>query len=526
MRQTGLVRAPFDVLALAAVADEAQCLVGSALERVWEPEPHSVALGLYRDVERWFLLCAAPGRTRAHLLSRRPMGAKVVRPLSVALHKRLEGAVLTGIAVRGDDRTLDLYFDQEGSRWAFVAELHGRMPNLLLVDPGGNCVAADRWLGPGRSVRPVVPGKPYAPPPGSALLPNAPAKRGLPFRPSPFAAKLAAAGTDIESPWVSGEWCPVYSPDFGAYPLPLAPLGVEEARRDSISQALEQAYAHELQATGLEVARKRLAAQLERVRLAREVALREIEDAIEAGGRAWHYQALGELILAYQHEVVPGAAELTVTGFDGLETRIALDPELGPVENAQRLFAKAKKARARAAGLGEQRSRFEADVGAIADCMHRLAAAQSEEDVAKLAAEATERRWLHLLGTPKPKEERPFAGHAVRELLSPAGWRVLYGESATANDYVTGTVAKPRDLWFHVRGAPSAHVVLATNNQPGRVQMPDILFAARVAAKNSPLKHSGYTSVDYTEKRYVRKPKGSAPGLAVYTHEKTVHIEQ
>jgi predicted ribosome quality control (RQC) complex YloA/Tae2 family protein len=30
--------------------------------------------------------------------------------------------------------------------------------------------------------------------------------------------------------------------------------------------------------------------------------------------------------------------------------------------------------------------------------------------------------------------------------------------------------------------------------------------------------------VDYTLKKHVRKPKGSAAGFATYTHEKTLHV--
>jgi predicted ribosome quality control (RQC) complex YloA/Tae2 family protein len=31
--------------------------------------------------------------------------------------------------------------------------------------------------------------------------------------------------------------------------------------------------------------------------------------------------------------------------------------------------------------------------------------------------------------------------------------------------------------------------------------------------------------VDYTLRKYVRKPKGAPPGFALYTHEKTLRVE-
>lgn len=101
----------------------------------------------------------------------------------------------------------------------------------------------------------------------------------------------------------------------------------------------------------------------------------------------------------------------------------------------------------------------------------------------------------------------------------------MYGENATSNDYLTTRVAKPNDIWMHVRGSASAHVVVATDNHPERVGRDVLEFAARVAVRNSVAKHSSYVPVDYTLKKHVRKPRGSAAGYAVYTQEKTLHVE-
>lgn len=510
---------------LAAVADEAQCLVGSALERVWEPEPGAVCLGLYRESERWLTLCASPGRTRACMLSSRPKSPKPTGTLALALLRKLEGATLTSVSMRGDDRILDLWFDQEGSTWVLVAELTGRMPNLLLLDRARAVYSALRWVGPARSLRPVVPKSPYAPPPGAPPLPAAPGPRARLDRPSPFALRLEEAGVDVRSAWDSGAWSPCLAPGLGAYPLPLEALGIRATRRPSISQALEAHFADSQESDLLERTRGSLLGQLRRALLAREVALRDVREAQSAGTRARDTQTDAELLLTFAGSVPSGASEVELPGYDGIARRIRLDPAEDAVANAQRLFAKAKSAKARLSGMAELAARFAADV----EELEALSASAETADGPGLSAildRAKERGWFHERSAPRPREERPFDGHAVRETVSPGGWRVLYGENATANDYLTTKASRPRDLWFHVRGAPSAHVVLATDNQPHRVQRADILFAARLAVERSPLKHSGYVSVDYTERRYVRKPRGSAPGMASYTNEKTVHVER
>jgi predicted ribosome quality control (RQC) complex YloA/Tae2 family protein len=157
--------------------------------------------------------------------------------------------------------------------------------------------------------------------------------------------------------------------------------------------------------------------------------------------------------------------------------------------------------------------------------LDRLEDAEQPPEVAEIKTEAQRRHWLTEQTHGTRPEERPYGGKRVRELLSPSGYKVLYGENSEANDHLTMRVAKPRDWWLHVRGAVSTHVVLQSQGAPEKVQKPDLLFAAKIAVRHSPSKHSGLVAVDYTQRRYVRKPKGAAAGFVTYTHEKTLHIE-
>jgi predicted ribosome quality control (RQC) complex YloA/Tae2 family protein len=68
-------------------------------------------------------------------------------------------------------------------------------------------------------------------------------------------------------------------------------------------------------------------------------------------------------------------------------------------------------------------------------------------------------------------------------------------------------------------------VIITTRNQPDRVQPETLRYAAKLAVMNSTSKHAGYVPVDYTLKKYVRKPRGAAKGTATYSHEKTIHVE-
>lgn len=234
---------------------------------------------------------------------------------------------------------------------------------------------------------------------------------------------------------------------------------------------------------------------------------------------------MGELILAYQGQIKPGDASVEVWDYAGNPLTIPLKPDLSAVENANRYFTKAKRAKERVPQLKEQVSRLELELYDLGKAIFDLDQAETEEAFQKLSDLAAQRRWLQVQTGAIKKEDRPYAGHRVSEMLGPKGYMVLVGINATANDYLSTKVGKGNDLWFHVRGHTSAHVLVLTGGKPEKVPHEVLRYAAELAAKNSPLKHSQHVPVDYTLKKYVRKPRGSAVGTVVYTNEKTLHVD-
>lgn len=105
------------------------------------------------------------------------------------------------------------------------------------------------------------------------------------------------------------------------------------------------------------------------------------------------------------------------------------------------------------------------------------------------------------------------------------GWDIYYGENATSNDYMTTRWSKPADLWLHARAITGAHVVIRGVGDLAHLPPEVLRYAAQLAAAHSDAKHSSYVPVDYTFRRYVRKPRGSGPGRVLYTHEKTLDVD-
>ena len=162
----------------------------------------------------------------------------------------------------------------------------------------------------------------------------------------------------------------------------------------------------------------------------------------------------------------------------------------------------------------------------LVDAIAQVEDAKSLQQLDGLEELVRKNRWLH--DQPVTKGgiiERPYEGHRIRDVLGPNNYKILFGETAEANDYLTLRVAKGNDYWLHVRGHTSAHVVIQTQNQPDKVPREVLLAAAKIAVQNSNQKHAGYVPVDYTLKKYVRKPKSAAKGTALYVNEKTLHVD-
>jgi predicted ribosome quality control (RQC) complex YloA/Tae2 family protein len=105
----------------------------------------------------------------------------------------------------------------------------------------------------------------------------------------------------------------------------------------------------------------------------------------------------------------------------------------------------------------------------------------------------------------------------------PGGWSVLAGRTESANDQLSLKIARPDDMWFHVRGMPGSHVVLQvpSGEEPDRETL---RRAAAIAAYHSKAREAGIVPVSCTRARYVRKPRGAKPGTVEIRKETVIKV--
>ncbi|MEF3694029.1 MAG: NFACT RNA binding domain-containing protein [Candidatus Cloacimonadota bacterium] len=105
-----------------------------------------------------------------------------------------------------------------------------------------------------------------------------------------------------------------------------------------------------------------------------------------------------------------------------------------------------------------------------------------------------------------------------------ADHEIFIGRKARENDFITTQLGRPTDWWFHTRIYHGSHVLLRcyTKKDPS----PELVeLCAALAAWYSKAKFSQNVPVDYTQIRFVRKPRKSAPGFVTYTNHKTIFAD-
>ncbi len=226
-------------------------------------------------------------------------------------------------------------------------------------------------------------------------------------------------------------------------------------------------------------------------------------------------RSTGHLLLAHLHAVPSGAPWVELTDFDGTRRRVELDPTLPPARQAERYFqeaARAERARARLPGLIRAAA---AEVARLERCL-----AQAREGGLSPEGLVAE---LPPASPSSPQGGAPEESLPYRSYRSSGGLEIRVGRGSRHNDELTFRHASPDDIWLHARHAAGAHVILRwgrRENPPAR----DLEEAAILAALHSKARGSGTVPVDWTRRKYVRKPRKAPPGAVVPDRVKTLFV--
>src|ERR1700752_196411 len=251
---------------------------------------------------------------------------------------------------------------------------------------------------------------------------------------------------------------------------------------------------------------------------------KHLHEDLARHGDAEEHKRIGDLLLANIATAVRRGDKVLITDYytEGTpEIEVQVDENRSLQEEAAasfRQYTKAKRAADEIAGRLKQSDRETAALEQRLEQLDYIIQARDE-----VALDSFEKP----LPAPKVQAKQSAKSEkmsGVRRYLSTDGYEILVGRAARDNDNLTFRIAQPNDLWMHAGDSPGSHVVV---RNPTRKEIPHraIIEAAQLAGRFSQASDDAKVVVHYTERKFLSKPKGAAPGLVRLSRFRSITVE-
>lgn len=571
----------FDGFSLAPLAKELhEQLAGARIDKIYQPNSSTLLLILRRITDTIRLTISAnPERPGLYITEDQPENPAAPPAFCMLLRKHFEGGRIAQLTQYGLDRILFLDVDIRGERGDIVTkrlviEIMGKHSNIIFVADDIIVDAVKRVGYAVSRVRQVLPGRPYSYPPeqtgGNIMVEDtaefidrltAPALAALPLSKallmisvglgpvtvreiiwrSGLPATLSVQDIDaadrqalreavdsIVLPLQRGEASPTaIFTDTGrlaaAAAFPLEHLAPQPCRGFATMNALAACMAQQAkpeQPPEKTLLEKTVATDLARLYKKETALTADLAQAQDAE----QYRIYGDILMANVYQLTKGAVEAVLPDLysenpDNTFLTIALDPLLTPLENAQHYYQRYNKAKRAQQSLAEQLTQCREEALYLESVSVALSQAALQAETAEIRQE------LEAAGYVKQtmsKKRKPLAAAPPQTAVASDGTPILIGRNNRQNDLLTFKQAHADDIWLHTKDIPGSHVIIKNAPQPPSEAA--LREAAMLAAYFSKSRHSSAVPVDYTKKRYVKKPSGAKPGFVIYEQQKTLYI--
>lgn len=300
-----------------------------------------------------------------------------------------------------------------------------------------------------------------------------------------------------------------------------------EQRYDTLSEAISDVVACEVQSEALKGRKKNIEKDLKNRLSVCERKIGRIRADIDDADNADLYEKMGNVLMCHIAQIPPNVDTITLPDvFDPSceDMDISLNPRRTASENASAYLKRAQKARKGAPILAKRLEDAQRERDKIQRYADRLNAIRSEDAFDEIRRELEDARLIKApKKRPQVRSKRQSGDIHPRRYRTRDGWRVLVGRNNAENDRLTKSSGRD-DLFLHVHGCPGSHVILKRDGKADRPSRKTLEEAASLAAYWSKARGAQSVPVNYTEVRYVRKPRGAPPGLVTIRNEKTVMV--
>lgn len=240
-------------------------------------------------------------------------------------------------------------------------------------------------------------------------------------------------------------------------------------------------------------------------------------DKIEAGN-ADIYKNYGELLLSIPSEKKKNGID-KIEVFDYVENKeisIPLDIRYDINQNSQKYFKKYRKMKSSIYFIDEQ-IKLTLDEIEYFKILETQIQNADIKDISDIIDELVELKYLKQTKKDERKKKPSISTYVIDDMA-----QIMVGKNNLQNEYLSHKIAKPNELWFHVKGGPGSHVILRTERE---IRENDIRLAAMLAAYFSFSKESSSVPVDYTYVKNLKKIPGKRNCFVQIKNEKTIYID-
>ena len=242
----------------------------------------------------------------------------------------------------------------------------------------------------------------------------------------------------------------------------------------------------------------------------------ELQEAIDSE----KYRVYGELIINNLYLIKnEKMSEITLFNYyDNKDITIPLDTKYSVKENANRFFSRYQKSKKAISYINEQIQIARNEIEYLELILIQITNA-NVNDIEQIKQELIENHYLKKTNNKNTKQRKEKI--EILTYYTSTKTKILVGKNNIQNEYITHKLAKPNDMWYHVKDAPGSHILVV---DPQNTEE-EIRTAALLAAYYSTYQTSSSVAVTYTLARYIKKIPGKRNCFVTFTNEKTIYID-
>lgn len=557
-----------------------QLLLGGRVDKIYQPEHDEIIVSVRSLGNNYkILLTANASHARLHLTQIQKDNPMTPPMFCMVLRKHIAGGKITEIEQPNFERILNISIESlnemgDNTVKKLVIEIMGKHSNIMLLDENGIVLDSVKHISHDTSsVREILPGKKYVLPPSqdklnilnldkSSFTNIISSKKGLKIQ------EILYQSYSGISPVLASEICFKANIEADNYAEQLNDFDIEKlfdvinnlkliicenkftpeiitdeknkkiidfssiemtqyndfnkVNYNSISELLEKFYNEKDKSTRMKQKshdlHRLIMSNIERCIKKRDIQNKTLKD-IEQRDK---WKLYGELITSNIYAFQKGMTIFETQNFydDNMPIiKIKIDPELTPVENAQRYFNKYNKAKRTYLALQDQIKQNDLELEYLEAILTSLNNSSDETNIIEIHSELSDEGYI--------KKRKAKKGEKIKKtkpmhFISSDDFDIYVGKNNRQNDELTLRFASSNDIWLHTKDIPGSHVIIKTKGFG--ISEETIFEAACLAAFYSKGRDSSNVPVDYTLKKNVKKPNGAKPGMVIYEENKTLYI--